>query len=113
MPRTAIKSKAASKTDKYYQETKDKMDSVLREYNEKTGGRISWYFEADKRSRRITATVYIHERDRYTANKIAGDVVGRLKNRGINIDALSIEPAGGVWRLEAKVKVKIPTVRKY
>ncbi len=110
-----VKSKTASKTDKFYQEVKDKLDGALREYKEVAGRRrILWHFEIDKRRRRIITTVAIFERDRHKANEIASDIVRFLKSRGFNVDVWPLELADyyELWNLKFAVKVEVPTTRR-
>ncbi len=109
-----VKSKTAAKTDKFYQEVKDKLDGALREYKEAAGRRILWHFEIDKRRRRIITTVSIFERDRHKANEIASDIVRLLKSRGFNVDVWPLELADyySLWNLKFAVKVGVPTARK-
>lgn len=112
MPRI-VKNRTASKTDKFYQKIKDKLDSVLSKYKETTGRRILWHFEIDKRHRRIITSATIFERDRHKAIEIISDIVRFLKSHGFNLDVLPLEPPNyDMWNLKFEVKVRVPTARK-
>jgi hypothetical protein len=107
------KTRTASKTDKFYQKIKDKLDDALKEYKEATSKRILWHFEIDKRRRRIITTVPIFERDKHKVIDTINDIVRMLKSRGIDLDPLPLEPPNyDLWNFKFAVKVKVPTARK-
>jgi hypothetical protein len=127
MSGTAAKSKAASKTDKYYQEVKEKIDSMLHEYNEKIGGKITWLHEVDKRHRLVKTNVTIREPDRVKAREIALGIIHSLKSRGLDVDTqLHVTPFESswmiplrgirgqpeIWKITLKVRVRIPKGRR-
>ena len=105
--------RSASKTDKFYQEVKEKLDSALREYRESTGMRMWWHFEIDKRRRRIITTVTIVERDRRKVVDTVNDMVRMLKSRGFDIDPWPLGlPNYDLWHFKFAVKVRVPTAGK-